>query len=316
MKIFQALIVLIFIGSCNPSQNDVIDASKNTGVELIVLGTIQDAGSPHIACTKECCAHLFESPDRDRMVVSLGVMDHSNKKTYLFDATPDVVLQLKKLKNSAGLESELPNGIFLTHAHIGHYTGLMHLGKEALDADSVPVYAMPKMKSYLEENGPWGQLVSSKNIKLLALQNNEATVLNDSLKVTPLLVPHRDEYSETVGFLISGPTKTALFIPDIDKWHKWGLSIIDLLKEVDYAFLDATFYDGNEIPHRDMSEIPHPFVVESMDLFKNLSPSNKAKIHFIHLNHTNPLLNDGSTKFYEFRKTDFNLAKVGSRFEL
>ena len=70
----------------------------------------------------------------------------------------------------------------------------------------------------------------------------------------PFLVPHRDEFSETVGFEIKGENKTAVFIPDIDKWSKWNSDLKELIKRVDYAFLDATFYKNGEIPSRDMSE--------------------------------------------------------------
>eukprot|EP00957_Ditylum_brightwellii_P156501 11911053-Ditylum_brightwellii.AAC.1 len=67
-----------------------------------------------------------------------------------------------------------PDGIFLTHAHIGHYTGLMYLGREALGAVDVPVYAMPRMRSFLKNNGPWSQLVSLGNINIQNLEEKSA----------------------------------------------------------------------------------------------------------------------------------------------
>jgi len=256
--------------------------SKITATSLIVLGTIQDAGSPQIACKKECCKSLFINPDKNRKVVSLGVIDPDNHKKFIFEATPDIISQLKMLKKYANSNQESPDGIFLTHAHIGHYTGLMYLGKEAQNSDSIKVYAMPKMKKFLEENGPWSQLVSNKNIDITELSNLHEIQLTSNLKVIPMLVPHRDEFSETVGYKIIGPNKTALFIPDIDKWEKWETDIIAIIKQVDYAFLDATFYDGVEINNRDISEIPHPFIIETMDKLKDLANSEKKKIYFIH----------------------------------
>ncbi|QCX01906.1 MBL fold metallo-hydrolase [Aggregatimonas sangjinii] len=289
---------------------------KNT-VSLVVLGTVQDAGSPHIACKKECCAKLFANSDPDRKVVSLGLLDSKNKKTYLFEATPDIAEQLKTMKRYASWKAdELPDGIFLTHAHIGHYTGLMYLGKEATNAKSVRTYTMPKMKLFLESNGPWDQLVSEKNIELLPLENNKAVNLSSGLQVIPFTVPHRDEYSETVGYTIIGPNKSALFIPDIDKWEKWETRITDEIGKVDYAFLDATFYDREEINTRNISEIPHPFVIESMTLFKELPTSEKKKIHFIHFNHTNPLLHPKSAKSKAVLKNGFQIARIGQEFQL
>ena len=289
----------------------------NRSVTLIVLGTVQDAGSPHIGCIKDCCRYLFTNPDHSRKVVSLGIADTINSRTYLFDATPDITYQMMSLLSISGQNTkQTPDGIFLTHAHIGHYTGLMYLGKEALNAKNTEVYVMPRMKDFLENNSPWDQLTDLGNISLKLLNNNTEVKLNSSLRVTPVLVPHRDEFSETVGYKIEGVSKKALFIPDIDKWSKWDRNIKEELGKVDYAFLDATFYNENETGNSDMKEIPHPFVVESMELFKDLSETEKRKIHFIHFNHTNPLLDLNSPQSKTVLQNGFNIAISGQMFEL
>ncbi|MGY8888657.1 MAG: MBL fold metallo-hydrolase, partial [Flavobacteriales bacterium] len=240
---------------------------KDAEVELIILGTIQDAGSPHIACMKDCCRNIFLRPVTDRKVVSLGVVDHKNKKSYLFEATPDMPSQLKHLKSCASWGAkETPQGVFLTHAHIGHYSGLMYFGKEAMNASEVKVYAMPRMRSFLQQNGPWSLLVENNNISLSDLNHNTEIELGDNLWITPIEVPHRDEFSETVGYRIEGPNRSALFIPDIDKWSKWNLDLEAVISSVDFAFIDGTFYDGVEINHRDISQIPHPFIIETLEL--------------------------------------------------
>lgn len=283
---------------------------------IIILGTTQDAGSPQIGCTKDCCKNLFNQPDHSRQVVSLGLYDSKQRMSYLFEATPDISKQLRLLKTYSKSPTDLPNGIFLTHAHIGHYTGLMFLGKEALNAKDLPVYAMPKMKIFLEQNGPWSQLVNQENIQIQSLFENQAIRLGDSISVTPLLVPHRDEYSETVGYIITGPNKKLLFIPDIDKWEKWKQDINTLISEVDYALIDATFFDAAEINNRPVSEIPHPFVIESMNRFASLPLKEKQKIHFIHFNHTNPLLNKKSAAILQVLKAGFKIAQQGNVFKL
>lgn len=308
MKKFFAIILIFVFVNCK--------SQINPNVSLIILGTVQDGGSPHIGCKKECCSKLFKNPDPNRKVVSLGVIDYENNKTFILEATPDMPAQLKLLKELAQKEVEIPDGIFLTHAHIGHYTGLMFLGREAMGSNAAPVYAMPKMKSFLETNGPWSQLVVLKNIVLKEINHEERLLLTNNLTVIPFKVPHRDEFSETVGYTIVGPKKSALFIPDIDKWSKWEKSIIDEIKKVDYAFLDASFFDSKEINNRDISEIPHPFVIESMALFKSLPVSEKNKIHFIHFNHTNPLLNTSSDEAKMVLKNSFNISKFNDVFRL
>ena len=288
---------------------------ENDGIELVVLGTIQDAGSPQIGCTKTCCKELLKKGNSNRKVVSLGVIDHDLKQQYLFEATPNITMQIAHLQCTSN-QFKLPDGIFLTHAHIGHYTGLMYLGKEAMNSQSTDVFVMPDMFGFLTKNGPWNLLVENENIKLNLLRNGQAKSLNENLSVTPIEVPHRDEYSETVGFRISGPNKSALFIPDIDKWVKWDRDIIQEINKVDYAFIDGTFFSGSEIGHRNISEIPHPFIEESMNRFESLAPEVRSKIYFIHFNHTNPVLNESSWESKEIEKKGFNLARMSDRFSL
>lgn len=312
---FWILNLIVFLVSFQAfAQRETTPVTKTT---LVVLGTAQDAGSPQINCTKNCCRAIFEGKKRQTPVVSLGVIDPINQKQFLFEATPNITQQLRVLKNNAPSKvNEIPAAIFLTHAHIGHYTGLMYLGKEVMNAKQVPVYVYPKMKGFLENNGPWSQLVSNQNIDLKLMDKDNLVQLSSELYVRPFQVPHRDEFSETVGYQINGPEKSALFIPDIDKWEKWETSIIEAIKKVDYAFIDATFFSGIEIQARDISEIPHPFVIESIALFKNLSDSEKDKIHFIHMNHTNPLLNPESKESKKIIDLGFHVARTGDRFIL
>lgn len=273
---------------------------------LVVLGTLQDGGSPHMGCVKDCCA--TERPND--YVVSLGVIDES--KHLLFDASPDIVEQTNYLQSiSPAKELE----IFLTHAHMGHYAGLIHLGRESANTNQIPVYAMPRMVQFLKNNGPWSQLIDLENISIQPIQNKTPVFVSPRLKVTPLVVPHRDEFSETVGYLIVGQSKRALYVPDIDKWDLWDIDINTLVTQVDYAFIDATFFEDGEIP-RPMSEVPHPFVEESITRFKSLATEEKNKIYFIHLNHTNP----ARKPFYEGRiaieKQGYHFATFGMRFSL
>ncbi|MEP0712250.1 MBL fold metallo-hydrolase [Algoriphagus sp.] len=318
---FLAISALLFM-SCERHSSREMEVNTPSSdpaakTSILVLGTIQDGGSPHIGCEKDCCKELFSNPDPDRQVVSLGLFDAGTNKKYLFEATPDISRQTNALKQfGRESEAEMPDGIFLTHAHIGHYGGLMFLGKEARDANRVPVFSMPRMADFLEKNGPWSQLVRSENIILVPLENQVPIRLSEQLTVIPLQVPHRDEYSETVGYKILGPSKSALFIPDIDKWEKWEKDIIAEVRSVDFAFVDATFFSGKELNNRDMAEIPHPFLVESMSKFAGLTKEEKAKVIFIHFNHTNPVLDPLSEESKRVLKAGFRIARIRDVFEL
>ena len=286
--------------------------AQNKKFLLTVLGTVQDAGSPQMACQKSCCANLSEAEMSRRKVSSLA-LTIENKSAYLFDASPAIAHQFHSLQKQ-GI-SDLA-GIFLTHAHMGHYAGLLQLGREAWNSKQVPVFAMPRMATFLQRNAPWEQLLRLENIKLNVLRGKTPIVIEEVVQVTPILVPHRDEYSETVAYWIQGPNKSALYLPDVDKWESWETPIEEWIKKVDYAFLDATFFDGKELSNRSMADIPHPFVVESINRFQKLKTSQKEKIYFIHLNHTNPLLNRNSEEYLQLSKEGLKVAERGLQLSL
>ena len=73
-------------------KTSIVSEEVRSSAALYVLGTVQDAGSPHIDCQKECCSDLFEHSDVNRKVVSLGVVDHDNGKSFLFEATQTCLL--------------------------------------------------------------------------------------------------------------------------------------------------------------------------------------------------------------------------------
>lgn len=291
-------------------------AAADASVYLQVLGIAQDAGYPQTNCYQAHCLRAWENPDMRRMASSVVVVDQQSKTKYLFDATPDMREQLYELHLTAPDPEYTLGGVFLTHAHMGHYTGLMHFGHEAAGTENVPVYAMPRMSQFLSSNGPWDQLVRYSNIQLVPLADGSPVSFSEDLVVTPFLVPHRDEYSETVGYRIDGPIKSAVFIPDIDKWERWDTDIREIIRSVDYALIDATFFADGELPGRDMSQILHPFVAESMNLFDDLNDEEKSRVIFIHMNHTNPLLIDGSPEQAEVERRGFRFAREGMRLEL
>ncbi len=279
-------------------------------LELVVLGAGQDAGAPQIGNAGDTGPRLLPS--------SLALIDRTGSKRYLFDATPAITEQLAMLdaieppKDGLGID-----GIFLTHAHIGHYLGLAYLGREAAGAGQIPVFAMPRMTAFLRGNGPWSQLAELGNIALMPLADEELMPVSDRFGVWPVAVPHRDEFSETVGFFIMTTGGAALYLPDLDSWAQMeamGGETTQITEGLSAVFIDATFWNDDELPGRDMSEIPHPRVTETMDLLQHLPPEERAKVHFIHYNHTNPIRDPASAESREVEARGFKVARRGDRY--
>lgn len=275
-------------------------------IEAVVLGIAQDGGVPHLGCRQKLCVEARSDRSKRRHVASLGLIDGVSGKRFLIDATPDFESQVSRLGG-------LPDGILLTHAHIGHYLGLAQLGREVANTKEMPVYCTASMASFLRENRPWSRLVQSKNISIHEIEPDKEFALTENLRATALRVPHRDEDSDTVAYVVAGPTKKLLWLPDIDKWEKWDRRIEDVLKTVDAAFLDGTFFSADEIPGRSIAEIPHPLVPETVSRLSN--EQRRAKIFFVHLNHTNRLFWD-RREARRLLDKGFGVAAEGQRLAL
>ena len=292
--------------------------NPHAGVEAILLGTAQDAGLPQAGCSCPNCARARTHASHRAFTACLALVDHAARRSWLIDATPDFREQLHALDC---LAPGCPlSGILLTHAHVGHYTGLMHLGREAMNTRGLPVYATARMAAFLRGNGPWSQLVGLGNIELRPLEPGVETRLSDALGVLPVLVPHRDELSDTVAFVVRGPARRLFYCPDIDAWDAWEHDLRGFAAEMDAALLDGTFYDADELPHRDMSEIGHPPALDTAARLEGVESEGhermERQVRLIHLNHGNPLHDEGAPQRRELARRGIEVGRFGERWVL
>jgi pyrroloquinoline quinone biosynthesis protein B len=303
-----------------PSSTERADGST-TGPVVRVLGSVQDGGLPHAGCYCDTCNLARNDPAHRRWVASLGVIIPSDGRRFLIDATPDVRPQLDALRGD-GPDTETRSrrrpvdGIFLTHAHIGHYLGLAFFGYEAMHTSQVPVYCSPELAGFLASNAPWDQLVRLEEITLHEVSDHETLRLHESLGVTAIPVPHRDEYADTVGFILRGPKRSLLYVPDTDAWAAWDPPLTEVLDGVDIAILDGTFFSAGELPGRDMASIGHPLIERSLDLLGPWVESGKLEVYFTHLNHSNPALDPESEAAARIRGRGFGVVRAGQEFPL
>ena len=306
----------LFMFGCSDATIDQTISTQTCDVEFVILGIGQDGGAPQIGNPQD---PAWTDPSLRLWAASGALIDHRNSVRLLFEATPDMREQMNYLDSiSDGGSHPLGlSGVFLTHAHIGHYAGLIFVGHESIGTTGLKVFPLPRMKDYLAQNGPWDQLVRYKNIELIPMQPQTPIEFDGDISVTAHLVPHRDEYSETAGYVIDGPSKSVLFLPDIDDWDRWeteyNITIEDMISNVDAAFVDATFFDNHELPGRDMSKIPHPRVVDSIERFEKLPRAEQEKARFFHINHSNPIRYASSEAYKFVEDSGFKVAKRGER---
>jgi pyrroloquinoline quinone biosynthesis protein B len=312
-------LLLAVLGSLNAAPS----APPTPRVVVVVLGTVQDGGMPQTGCDCSHCARARQDPSFARRVASLAIHVPKTGHVYLVDATPDLPAQIAEIHtfraHPEGKVDRAPvDGVLLTHAHIGHYLGLAHFGFESLNTKEVPAWVSPRMAAYLRTNGPWSQLVRLGNLALKEFQPGQPFELEEGITVKPLPVPHRDEYSDTMAFVIRGPGRTLLYVPDTDSWKAWPRPLTEVLAEekVDFALLDATFYSPDELPDRDVTKIKHPLITQSMDLLEPLVKRGRLRVYFTHLNHSNPALDPGGEARKSIEARGFRVLEEGDELDL
>lgn len=277
-------------------------------VTVCLLGVAQDGGCPSLGCECPNCAHARDTPGfKNGRVASLGVVDELNSRAFLVDATPSIIDQLYELMKLPGATSL--GAILLTHAHMGHYAGLLQLGRESRDMKGVPVLCTASMATFLSTNLPWRLLVEQGNIQLVEVTPGVECQLTSHVKVTPISVPHRQEISDTVAYLFSiDGIKKVLYCPDTDTWAGWNKDIKTWCSEVEVALLDGTFYNAKELTGiRDVTIVPHPFVTTTCAHLSGVS----AQVVLIHFNHRNPLLDPGSQQVQTVEGLGFTVGQTG-----
>ncbi len=298
----------------------VTKAVRTPGPFVRVVGTAQDGGLPHISCTGPRCERARADETYRRLVASLAIVLPESGDVYLIDATPDVATQLERLQDVRGpavgrVDRQPLAGIFLTHAHIGHYLGLALFGFEAVHTQEMPVYGTERMLDYLRTNGPWNLLVERRNVDLRKLAPGGSVDLGEGVSVQTVAVPHRDEYTDTVGFRIAGPRSTIFYVPDTDSWNAWEPSIEAVLAEVDVGLLDGTFFSEEELPGRSVESIGHPLISTSLERLAPLVTGG-TRIAFTHFNHSNPILDPTSLAAERVVELGFELLADGEELPL
>ncbi|WP_420629249.1 MBL fold metallo-hydrolase [Candidatus Leptofilum sp.] len=304
---------------------------RDDSVTAVILGNMQDAGLPHAGCTCARCTAAFQNPAQVQYAACLAVVDTRKKRNtelhgggteghrerasvYLVDATPDIKFQMNLLAGVLGEHPQRrnrlrqPDGVFLTHAHMGHIGGLPQLSKEAMFVNGLPLYATPALCELIEQTRLWSPLVAELDFR--PMPSGASVDLGDGLVVTAVPVPHRDEWGVgTVAYHIQGSNQSLLYLPDIDSWDEWPEAEATL-SSVDVALVDASFYSREELGGR--APVAHPLVTDTISRFTHLAD----RMVLTHLNHTNMILDVGSVAETAVHQANFRIAQTGDQFIL
>lgn len=275
---------------------------------LVIMGSAQDGGVPQLG--------MHEAGSIERTAASAAILGPRGE-ALLLDASPDVRRQQRALLSYpryAARHGNAFDGILLTHGHIGHYAGLVQFGMEAHNADLVPCWGTRRMGAFLRSNEPWARLFREGHLVFYEIAPGEAFQPIPGLIAEAVAVPHRDEYTDTVGYVITASAgRSALYLPDLDDWSNWD-ACDSVVEAVDVAVVDATFFDDSEALGRLLAEVPHPFVVDTVARFEARAAATRFVLS--HLNRSNPLCDPESEQSAWVRARGFEVAWDGMAIQL
>lgn len=263
-----------------------------------VLGSAQDGGVPHLGCGCGRCRGAREDRNLQRSPASVKVYDEEKEVNYLFDVSPDIRFQVG---------DEFIDGIFVSHAHLGHLTGLLYLGTEAFNADRVPVYCSEKVDRFLHENPPYRLLMDRDNVETNVFADGEVVDVM-GIEVTPFEVVNKGYVpTDTHAFTIQSDRTTLFYVTDVDRWAE---ETLDAIRAADIAIIDGCFWSAEEVER--YQHVPHPPMEDSIADLAGFD----TDIYFTHMNHTNPVLDPDSPEREMVEENGFRVVDDGMEIEL
>lgn len=268
-------------------------------MKVEVLGNTQDGGVPHLECSCDLCSKARENPEEAKHNASIMVKDSDEEDSfrYLIDATPDVRYQIT---------GEYLDGVFISHGHLGHITGLLQFGEEGCNKTDLPLYVSDKTENYIRKNDPFRLLIDKGNVEIMNFNDEDEVDIRGGC-IEAFEAKHNRVNTDTLSFMIHGEEKTLFYIADI---HEWTEKTLNLMQKADIAIVDGTFWNEEEIERYE--EVPHPVMKETMHLAEGWD----TDIYFTHLNHTNPALREDTDERQEIQERGFGVVEEGMEFEL
>jgi pyrroloquinoline quinone biosynthesis protein B len=302
-----------------------------------ILGSAAGGAFPQWNCACANCravrAGTFHGKPRSQTQVAITP---DGRSWFLFGASPDLRAQIEstpELHPRDGLRQSPIAGVVLANADLDHVLGLLLLR----ELQPLRIYATASVRRILrEDNSMFGMLQRIPNqtawtdfepgidFHLCNVQGEDSGLHCQAKPLSPHYPSYvtADRQSQLVpgeassGFIIASPSGLRLAylpaVPQVDD------ALLQKLDACDVLLFDGTFWSDDELIRvqgsgqtaRQMGHIP----VEST--LEKLAGLRRPRKIFLHINNTNPMLDETSAEHRQVRNAGWEIAEDGWQFDL
>jgi pyrroloquinoline quinone biosynthesis protein B len=310
-------------------------------MRVTVLGSAAGGGLPQWNCACPNCSRLREG--------ALGIQARSQAQVlvyfeeggcYLLNASPDLRTQILStpLLNPSRPPRHSPiTGVILTSADVDSVVGLLHLR----EFQPLQINAAPSIRRILLEDNHIFRVLDRANPPAVwrdvptntwfSLGKGDSSSGESAIRcfMVPLCGAYPDYVSEDLrrtlppgeavtGLVLAQGNKQLFYAPTLpgrsDEWKDWARSS-------DLCLLDGTFWDENElisagVGSKTATEIGHVPLTGSGGLLAQRDLAKRGRRILIHINNTNPILDEESPQFREVRDAGWEIAYDGMTIEM
>ena len=281
-------------------------------MKVRVLGSGAGGGFPQWNCNCHNCHRLRHNTmnGKARSQSSIAVST-DNKNWLLINTSPDIRSQLEAfpaIQPKEGIRDTGIKAILLIDSQIDHTTGMLMLR----EGKPLEVYCTDMVKQDLSTGFPLFTMLKdycTVNHHAIPVDGSSFTIpaiedlrfYTQALKSkAPPYLPHRHDPHEgdNIGVIIEqiSTGKKVFYSPGLGEIEP---HVMTAMQEVDCLLVDGTFWTDDEmctqnISHKKAREIGHLPQSGPGGMIEVLSGVAKARKILIHINNTNPILDDDS----------------------
>jgi pyrroloquinoline quinone biosynthesis protein B len=306
-------------------------------MRIQILGSAAGGSFPQWNCGCGNCVGVRKSARENRFSAKARTqaqlaLSADGSTWFLAGACPDLAFQIERSPalHPRALRDSPISGVVLGSADLDHVVGLLLLR----ELQSLRVYAAPSILRILrEENSMFGMLNrvdpqvvwtamnSDAPFPLLSADGKDSGLRCEVQYLTgryPKYVKTKDlarNEATAALFFESVLKKRAAYVPAVGSLSD---ALLEKIHRADLLLFDGTFWSDDELRHVTGSsetayEMGHIPVQESLHLLKRIKVGRKM---FIHLNNTNPILNEASPENKAVRQAGWEVAEDNCQLEL